>query len=195
MSLSGDEKYHFSNSWFEYQRSIIQKYIPLPDKDKPYSILEIGSYEGRSTVFFLDNYMLNEKSKMVSIDPFDTDDKTTPVNLNVYKTFLHNLYKSSHPHNHSFYKDYSDKVLPMLLSKVTKEDLFDLITVDGSHLAKDVLFDSCMCWRLLKKGGYLFFDDYNTNGPKQAIDAFIDCNKKDLEIIHSGYHMLLQKVT
>ena len=40
------------------------------------------------------------------------------------------------------------------------DGLFDLIYIDGSHSAKDVLLDSLLAWRLLRPGGAMVWDDY-----------------------------------
>ena len=47
-------------------------------------------------------------------------------------------------------------VLPQLLDE---QQEFDVIYVDGSHFADDVLTDAITAWRLLKQGGVLIFDD------------------------------------
>ena len=60
---------------------------------------------------------------------------------------------------------------------------FDLIYVDGSHTAPDVLTDAVLAFHLLRVGGVVIFDDYlwsmeaplnvdPLNMPKPAIDAF-----------------------
>jgi hypothetical protein len=47
-------------------------------------------------------------------------------------------------------------LLPQLLEE--KQE-FDVIYVDGSHFADDVLTDGITAWRLLKKDGVLIFED------------------------------------
>ena len=47
-------------------------------------------------------------------------------------------------------------MLPQLLDEDQK---FDVIYVDGSHFADDVLTDGINAWRLLKQGGIMIFDD------------------------------------
>lgn len=46
------------------------------------------------------------------------------------------------------------------LIQLSQEKLrFDLIYVDASHVAIDVLQDAVVCWRLLEVEGILIFDD------------------------------------
>ena len=78
---------------------------------------------------------------------------------------------------------------------------YDIIYVDGSHNADDVLEDAVLSWRLLKDGGLLIFDDYETPNPfvppqgkpKITIAAFVRCYRRELKIIHRGYQVIVQK--
>jgi predicted O-methyltransferase YrrM len=77
---------------------------------------------------------------------------------------------------------------------------FDLIYIDGSHTAKDVLTDACMTWPILKNKGMMVFDDYLWGAPadvlhrpKIAIDAFTTMFAEELKIVHTGYQVVIQK--
>ena len=77
---------------------------------------------------------------------------------------------------------------------------YDFIYIDGSHVAKDVMTDACMAWPLLKKGGIMVFDDYlwgnprdSLHRPKPAIDAFTNLFAEELDIVHMGYQLIIQK--
>jgi hypothetical protein len=53
----------------------------------------------------------------------------------------------------------------------------DLIYIDGNHEPEFVLEDGVLCFRKLKKGGYMIFDDYGLGGPdltQRGIDAFLN---------------------
>jgi predicted O-methyltransferase YrrM len=51
----------------------------------------------------------------------------------------------------------SSVVLPELISKGER---FDLIYIDGSHAAADVMTDAVLSYLLLNVGGVILFDDY-----------------------------------
>ena len=76
---------------------------------------------------------------------------------------------------------------------------FDVASVDGSHVARDVLTDAVLTWPLLKSGGLLIFDDYGWNHPdrlqqpRPAIDAFVDLFAPELELIHMEYRVIVRK--
>jgi len=82
---------------------------------------------------------------------------------------------------------------------------FDIVYIDGSHKAKNVLADAILSWELLKTGGIMIFDDYKWKGweghkltaelrPEIAIDSFISIFKNDIEIIHKDYQVILKKL-
>jgi hypothetical protein len=85
---------------------------------------------------------------------------------------------------------------------------FDIIYINGSHRAADVLGDAVLSWELLKPGGIMIFDDYCLDGsdlgpdeaalplelvPKSAIDAFLLTYGSKLDILHRYYQVAVQK--
>jgi hypothetical protein len=78
---------------------------------------------------------------------------------------------------------------------------FDLVYVDGSHRALDVLVDAALSWGVLVVGGFLVFDDYrwSTLGddpllrPGVAIDSFLGLVHGKYEIVSSGLQLALRK--
>jgi len=67
---------------------------------------------------------------------------------------------------------------------------FDLIYIDASHYAVDVLTDAVLSFKLLKGGGMMIFDDYLWAGdenivyyPKIAIDAFTNVFSNHLKLV------------
>jgi predicted O-methyltransferase YrrM len=69
-------------------------------------------------------------------------------------------------------------------------DLADLIYIDGSHEAKDVLTDLVLAYHMLKPGGFIICDDYmwrqNTNplsSPKLGIDSFYNCFSREMSMV------------
>jgi len=112
--------------------------------------------------------------------------------------------RSPHPVTLEIHKGYSDLVLARLLMQKGK-GYFDLVYIDGSHQAPDVLADAVVGFQLLRPGGIMVFDDYLWRGgeadngnpaqcPKLAIDAFINCNHNKLRIVSAPlYQIFLQK--
>jgi len=101
-------------------------------------------------------------------------------------------------------KDRSNHALPSL---ILGNDIFDLVFIDGSHRAEDVLTDAINSFSLLRIGGILIFDDYIwredvsggqdiLNLPKMAIDSFVNVFHKKLVPCRYKplYQLYLQKV-
>lgn len=90
----------------------------------------------------------------------------------------------------------SQQVLPFLA-----EESFDFIYVDGSHMTWDVLQDAAMCWRLVRPGGILVFDDYEhplfpdsfdmSAGP--AIRVFLSLISGKYELLFEDWQVALRK--
>lgn len=180
--------YKFSNEWFEYQRPIIEKYFS-PSQEKMY-ILEIGAFEGRSTVFYINNYLKHQDSHIDVIDSFDTNDKTTTVTSMVEENYIHNINCSKYPNKVTLYKTHSQKALPLLNIENKK---YNYITIDASHLTEDVLTDCVLSYPLLENNGIMFLDDYGNEHVKKAVDSFMNCFSSKMETLYSGYHYIARK--
>ncbi len=178
--------YKFSEDWFT-QYIPIWKKILAPFKDKPeINYLEIGVYEGRSLIWMLENVLTHSTSKATCIDIFPGDLK---------EKFLTNLKLSG----------FKDKVTiitgrSQIELRYLPINSFDIIYIDASHNAGDVLADAVLSWSLLKDGGLLIFDDYLYKTelpielrPKFAIDAFMTAYGYHIEVVHQDYQVILRK--
>jgi len=163
--------------------------------------LEIGSFEGRSACWLLENVLKDPSSRLTCVDPFvgesgglassDIDAPAAPYE----ETFDHNVRAIGA----------ADRVTKIRApSAVALRTLplgaFDCIYVDGSHLAQDVLRDLVMSWDLLKDGGVLAIDDYVWKTtreplatPRPAIDAFMSIFYGEYLMLEQGSHVMLQK--
>lgn len=190
-------EYIYTNNWFEDQKPIHEKFLCNIDYfNNPIKILEIGSHEGRSSVFF-SKFLVHKDSSLTCIDPFLSEDTTSPVNSGTFGLYQHNVKLTGKESQIFLEKDYSINVLIKLYSKNKK---FDYILIDGSHLSKDVIADAILSFELTKSGGIIFFDDYlggdinSLQYPKTAIDSFVNCFRDKIEILHVGYHYVIKKL-
>ncbi len=201
--------YRFSEDWFSDIG--ISHVLPLGNKEE-FHILEIGSYEGKSTTWFLDNLLLSKDSTITCVDPwmnFSQDSNSfnsynadvTQWSLEKIKeVFLHNILQSGQSDKVIIHQSLSHEALPIL---ITQKKFYDLIYIDGNHTAPFVLTDSVMSWLLLKKGGMIIFDDYywgsyeteKTLTPKLSIDSFIEVYKDYLEVLSGddSYRKIIRK--
>ena len=191
------EEYIYTNNWFELQKPVHERFLnKINYTDDPIKILEIGSHEGRSTVYF-SKYLVNKDSSLTCIDPYLEEDTTTPVNSRTYEIFKHNIKLTGKESQIFLEQNYSFDALVKLYIENKK---FDYILIDGSHLTKDVIKDAILSFEILKPEGIIFFDDYlggDTNSlgfPKIGIDSFVNSYRDKIEILHVGYHYVIKKL-
>lgn len=193
-------EYQFTQDWFKWSPPVWQQLIQhLPARK---NFLEIGSFEGRSAVWIIEN-MMEDGGEIVCIDTWEGGAEHVNNEMDGAELrFEHNIktVREKHPERRvTKCRGLSTQWLPA----VTQEKYsFDFIYIDGSHLAKDVLTDACMSWPLLKKGGFMVFDDYIwkppgftlLDRPKFAVDVFTTLFENELVIAYSGYQLIVRKV-
>lgn len=184
---------HFTQDWFDV-------HIPLwnhllePLRGRPVQVLEIGVFEGRSTLWLLENLLTHPEAGLTYIDTFEGSNEMAGMDLSGLEgRFLRNTL--GHHHKLFGMKGPSTRELRRL-----PLERFDFVYVDGSHLARDVLSDAVLSWPLLKAGGLLAFDDYAWDAfpeahlcPRLAIDAFLGVQKGTYEEVHRGYQVWVKK--
>jgi predicted O-methyltransferase YrrM len=160
-----------------------------PLKGKPgLHYLEVGVHEGRSALWMLENVLTHPTSHLTGVDIFA--DEYQGRSGGYKETYLGNLELSEVAERTTTIEGSSQTVLRTLpLSS------FDLIYVDGSHQNADVLEDSVLCWRLLKDGGLLIFDDYGAEAghPRLGIEAFTRFFGEYFAVLHNSYQLILKK--
>lgn len=172
--------YEFTNDWFGATgRYIWDKILPQLG---PGRILEIGSYEGKSTCFLIDKLRL--PLEIHCVDTWQGGVEHEGIDMEAVKRRFDNntsfaIANAKDPVKLITHVGRSDTILSKMQAEY--EGYFDFIYVDGSHTAADVLCDAVLAFRLLRSGGVMCFDDYlwrngdpidPVNCPKVAIDAF-----------------------
>ena len=150
---------YFKNNppiWFE----IFDKNLLM---DKKVNVLEIGTFEGMSFLFF-QKYLQLEN--IYCVDVVENENfKLNKEKFNNYKFF------------NSSSDDFFNKKLDIR---------FDIIYIDGSHYVKDVYNDLMNSHIYLKENGVLIIDDF-------LLDIDFRRNKKYFDEVMSGIFMFLKK--
>jgi len=136
------------------------------------NILEIGSYEGRSAIFFLNHF---SNSKITCVDTWGGSDEQKKLNPQIIENnFDINLQKYSKLNRIKKLKTTSNNFF------INNKNTFDLIYVDGDHSYNQVCIDIDNSWKILNKNGILILDDYLwwfyndlKKNPSSAINQFI----------------------
>lgn len=187
----------FTFDWFSNNIPIWEKKLKIYKNKSNLFFLEIGCFEGRATRWLLENILTGKNSRIVVIDTFDGGPDLIGWDIDE-KNLLYRFQENTKEYEQRIVimKGYSQEILPTIAAK----PIFDFIYIDGSHIAKDVLTDAVLSWRLLKNGGILIFDDYGwdlhedvTRNPKIAINTFLDIWKHEYKILHKGYQIIVQK--
>ena len=175
--------YQFKHDWFTHNipvwRSVLQPFAHYPGV----RALEVGSFEGMSACWMLDHILTHPTAKLTCIDRYFQEG----FDLNVAQT------------------DGSDRLLQLVgdsheLLATLDPNSYDLIYIDGCHLALHVQQDAILSWRLLKVGGLLIFDDYQWTDPAHpgqdtqiGIHAFMQSIPEQAVVVHHGYQLILRK--
>lgn len=160
--------------------------------------LEIGCFEGRASVWLLEQVLTHPTSRLIVLDTFQGSPEHGDVG-DLFDRFEHNV------------RPWRDRVIVHVgpSADVLRREwepcddgALDLVYIDGSHRASDVLTDAVLAWRLLRPGGLLIFDDYTWQyttsdgevlAPKAGIDAFLAAFAGQYRVVASGYQVMVQK--
>lgn len=191
----------FHYDWFSNNIPIWKRLLKKFKGKSNLLFLEIGCFEGQATLWLVQNILTNPTSKIEVIDTFEGSmEHSKEQTKDLLSTFKNNLspFISNHPDQSKIIirKGFSQEIIRTLGSKPK----FDFIYIDASHVAKDVLEDALLCWRLLKKDGIIIFDDYGWRNyhnpllrPDLAIDAFLLIFQGQYKLLHKGYQVAIQK--
>lgn len=183
----------FTTDWFTsrivYWLDAFERH-PLPENAQ---ILEIGSWEGMSSLFILstwpgarltcvDSWMGGaehlDRFDMISVeDCFDANLAPYSDRLTKYKGISSSYFRSG-----------------------PERESFDFIYVDGSHVYADVLHDAFEGFDLLKPGGIMIFDDYlydlskqHADTPAPAIHELLAARRGAYDIVSVYWQLIIRK--
>jgi len=123
-------------------------------RTQPIRFLEIGVFEGRPTIWFVENILrYYPGSTYVCVEP------DPAPNFEHNMTLLRQRAPNVSIEHHRLY---SEEYLPKMICSIRSSESpgFDAAYIDGDHNAPGVLRDGVMVWECLKEGGVELFDDY-----------------------------------
>ncbi len=182
--LAGETRnYQFRYDWFTHNIRVWQQQLQS-FAHIPINILEIGSFEGMATCWLLDYVLTHPEAEITCIDIYFQDNFDRNIAQTQAKNKVTKLCGDSH------------QILPTL-----SPNTYDIIYIDGSHLADDVKQDAILSWDLLKIEGVVIFDDYlletpelPEQNPKIGIDGFLATISNCYEILHQAYQLIIKKI-
>lgn len=150
----------------------------------PRTVIEIGSYEGRSALWMLENLLQHPQSHLHCVDTFHDRESADSY----WHKFEANVLRSPHAAKVSVSASAS---LPFLMRFIATGERVDFVYVDGSHRAAEVLEDLVLAFHATLPGGIIICDDYlkgvrggdlTLGSPKLAVDAFTTIYRDRIDI-------------
>ena len=181
--------YRFEHDWFSNNIENLTKIFKGYSNPNPPRILEIGSLEGRSSVWFLDNI---PESRITCVDTWAGGKDHSEDNPEIHFGRI----KSNFDYNVS---KFGNRVEPIQSTSfqamtwmITEGRTYDFIYIDGSHTAEDVNLDMILAFKLMKPGSVIYADDYYWgfadqtiyDSPKLGIDSFVNVYADRLQPLH-----------
>ena len=178
-----------SKKWFTNNLYFIKKNLA---NTKIKYLLEIGSYEGRSALFFLDLFKI---TKISCVDTWSGSDEHKDINFHaIENNFDLNTKSFKEKKTLLKFKMTSDEFFKQNKNK------FDFIYVDGDHAKDQVYKDLINSWSILNSNGFLLIDDYMwwyfkdlKKNPASAVNSFINKYFDQVRKIVIWHQVLLQK--
>lgn len=185
----------FTQRWFAANAAQLESAL-VDLEGSAARILEIGAFEGMSACYFL--WRL-PGATVTSIDTFEgSPGLPSSERRGLEDAFDRNVALVDRTRVRKLVGD-SRRVL---LDLVAERALFDLVYVDGSHRALDVLVDAALSWPLVRPGGVVVFDDYlwrmlgddPLDRPGPAIDAFVALVSGHADLVARDRQVVLRKL-
>jgi predicted O-methyltransferase YrrM len=190
----------FSTDWTSHH-FVVWNRVLAPLRNEQIRILEIGSWEGRSTLFFLNFF---RRSTIVCIDTFAGTTKERAYRTGIMAEQISSA-EQRFDQNTARFLDRIEKVKSdsqSALGRLEAQDRkFDLAYIDGSHMRDDVYADSVGVWRLLALGGIIIWDDYTfgldlppEEQPKLAIDSFLQEQDGQYRLLAKAKQVIVERL-
>lgn len=202
-----NDKYKFTETWFDPMIPVWSQIFEKRKDKKIKSVLEVGSYEGRATIFLCSEILPSETSYDV-VDTFggsleESGMLGTAERLEggdfIYENFKHNI--SFHQDiKFNIHRGLSQNILPTL---VEQKKTYDIIYIDASHEADDTFVDAYYAHKMLNEGGILIFDDFGwkdpnrqhpLHSPELGIRMFFSMYENSYQLVGQGYQVYAEKI-
>lgn len=162
-------------------------------------VLEIGSWEGLSSYFILDNL---KNAYITCVDTWEGADEHKLGDANVMG-YLENIEskfdKNLEKYNSRLIKNKKSS-LKYFSDNTLLKNYYDLIYIDGSHYCDDVIIDAVKGFEMLKVGGVMIFDDYlwqayedPIDNPAAAINSFLKLKEGCYKPLFVNYQIGIEK--
>ena len=172
LKIKNRRSFRFTRRWFERRNmSTFGKYVWPRWNGKPDLLyLEIGVFEGMSMVWMMQHILTGKGSWAIGIDSWA---ETRKISQSQMRDIRYRAYENLLTFDSlSLYHGESQNVIPELSQEggvlSPSRNLVDIALIDGAHEADSVLRDAELVLPLLRKGGWMLFDDVENDYPKEG---------------------------
>lgn len=165
----------FTSDWFSKNIPTWNKHL-AKFKGVSCNAIELGSFEGRSAVWLLENILTHPSSLLTCVD----------VKL------CENLVMNLAPFSASVDLVKYSSVAFLKTEFVSPK--YDIAYIDADHIAKDVIMEAGLLWPMMREGGIMIFDDYGNKNwtVRDAVDFFIKHWSLKDRVLHLGHQAIIQ---
>ncbi len=193
--MESTEGFRFQADWFSWKIPSWENLFKRIawDSTTPKTIVEIGSFEGRSAVWMLQNLIAAPGSALHCIDPYAAYREIRDRDFEaIRQNFLHNVNLTGKGDIVTLHRGQSfDKLVEIYATGIRA----DLIYIDGDHYAEAALADLVLSYKIAKPGALIICDDYLWSNPedqavdvlktpKIAVDSFVNIHLPQIELIY-----------
>jgi len=174
-------------------KSFLSKFVNEPNLN----FLEIGTGNARSGVWVLENVLTHPTSKLTTIDIVENlfyEKGRSFKGINLEENVTISVRSNLQPYIDKNQCEYIIKDSRLFLKECNEFEKYDFIYIDGCHEPDYVIHEACLSFQLLKKGGYLLFDDYGWGNCKYGIESFLICFQKHYNLLYKDWQVLIEKL-
>lgn len=191
----------FSADWTSWHFPTWMKLL-ASYRNRSVRVLEIGSWEGRSALFFL-NFL--PRARVTCIDTFagGQEHREAAAGDSKEARSLKALERRFDANMGAFagrVEKIKANSADALAQLGVKKRRFQIAYIDGGHRAAEVYTDGVMTWPLMESGGTVIFDDYQwrempdrLDNPGPGIDAFLKAIEGQHRVAHKKYQVAIVK--
>jgi predicted O-methyltransferase YrrM len=187
----------FTTDWTSWHFRNWAKLL-APYRGRHARVMEIGSWEGRSALFFL-NYL--PRAHLVCIDTFEGgQEHQAAADAEDFLPQLEQRFESNTTAFAGRIEKIKARSIDALAVLALANRRFDVAYIDGSHRAADVYSDAALTWPLMAPRALMIFDDYEwdlmptpLDNPRAGIDAFLTAFAGQYRIVLQDYQVAVVK--
>jgi len=166
-----DKEFWFGRTFREFSA------LTLPYTGKPITYVEVGCWKADSAFWMMENVLTHPDSWGYGIDPYPDDFRrgsNEPVKAEAVERM------KGFANWRWIFKKSQDALRRW--DSMQFDEKIDILYLDGSHLAHDVVMDWSFAWPHLKLGSLVIFDDYGLSKRKQdgilRVDVAVEAIEK-----------------